>query len=284
MKANPTRARRAPGGHGAHFDAASRGGNELCLSQGAEPQHISFDNTIKKPADIRFAHHAGIMLFAAGAAEELEKIVEIAPGAEVYIRVLVENSQADWPLSRKFGCREAMAADLFGRAVDLGLTPVGMSFHVGSQARRAEMWAPVLDHVAGIWRDLVARDYAMSLLDIGGGFPVFYDDPVDTPTTCASRVMALVTGRFGAVAPGEGRTGARHGGGSRRDPRRCGAGIDDIRRRRAPLDLSRQRPVFGACRDRRRGDPRPDTPPARPRRGRPLHPRGSLLRPGRRAL
>ncbi len=201
VKANPTREiiERLVA-VGSHFDAASRGEIELCLSQGAEPHTISFGNTIKKPADIRFAHHAGVNLFAADAEEELEKIAENAPGAEVYIRVLVENSQADWPLSRKFGCRDTMVPDLFARAVALGLVPVGLSFHVGSQTRRAEMWAPVLDHVAGIWRDLEARGYAPTLLNIGGGFPAYYGDPVDTPTTYASRVMGLVTERFGAVA------------------------------------------------------------------------------------
>ncbi len=201
VKANPTREiiERLVA-EGSHFDAASRGEIELCLSQGAEAHAISFGNTIKKPADIRFAHHAGVTLFAADAAEELAKISENAPGAEVYIRVLVENSQADWPLSRKFGCRDTMVPDLFARAVDLGLVPVGLSFHVGSQTRKAEMWTGVLDQVAAIWRDLEARGYAPTLLNIGGGFPAFYSDPVDSPTVYAARVMALVTERFGAVA------------------------------------------------------------------------------------
>jgi ornithine decarboxylase len=185
---------------GSYFDAASRGEIELCLSQGADPGHISFGNTIKKPGDIAFAHHVGVTLFAADAEEELEKIAEYAPGAEVYIRVIVENSEADWPLSRKFGCRASMVPDLFARAVALGLAPVGLSFHVGSQTRRAEMWAPVLDSVAEIWRDLVNRGYDLTLLNIGGGFPAYYGDPVDSPTTYASRVMDLVTERFGAVA------------------------------------------------------------------------------------
>jgi ornithine decarboxylase len=201
VKANPAReVIERLVGLGSHFDAASRGEIELCLSQGAAPETISFGNTIKKPSDIAFAHHAGITLFAADAEEELEKIAENAPGAEVYIRVLVENSQADWPLSRKFGCREAMVPDLFARAVSLGLAPVGLSFHVGSQTRKAEMWTGVLDHVATIWDDLKARGYVPTLLNIGGGFPAFYGDPVDTPTTYASRVMGLVTERFGAVA------------------------------------------------------------------------------------
>ena len=138
-------------GLGSHFDAASRGEIELCLSLGAEPAHISFGNTVKRPSDIAFAHNVGIELFAADAEEELEKIAENAPGAEVYIRVIVENSQADWPLSRKFGCRPAMVPALFARAIELGLAPLGLSFHVGSQTRQAAMWAPTLDVFADIW-------------------------------------------------------------------------------------------------------------------------------------
>jgi ornithine decarboxylase len=200
VKANPTREiiERLVA-LGSHFDAASRAEIELCLSQGAAPETISFGNTIKKPSDIAFAHQAGVRLFAADAEEELEKIAEHAPGAEVYIRVIVENSQADWPLSRKFGCRESMVPALFARAVVLGLVPVGLSFHVGSQTRRADMWTGVLDHVAAIWDDLKTRGYALTVLNIGGGFPAFYGEEIDTPTAYAAQVMDQVTARFGAV-------------------------------------------------------------------------------------
>ncbi|TYB80905.1 type III PLP-dependent enzyme [Maritimibacter fusiformis] len=200
VKANPTREiiERLVA-EGSCFDAASRGEIELCLSQGADAAHISFGNTVKKAGDIAFAHQAGVTLFAADAEEELEKIADNAPGAEVYIRVLVENSQADWPLSRKFGCRATMVPELFDRAVALGLRPVGLSFHVGSQTRRPEMWAGVLDHVAEIWRGLQAAGHELSVLNIGGGFPAFYGDAVETPTRYGAQVMDLVTERFGAV-------------------------------------------------------------------------------------
>ena len=185
---------------GAHFDAASRAETELCLSQGAEARTIFFGNTIKKPGDIRFAHPAGVTLFAADAAKELEKIAENAPGAEVYIRVLVENTQADWPLSCKFGRRDAMLPGLFARAVEPGLVSVGLSFHVVSQTRAPAIWTGLPDQVAAIWRDLEARGYAPTLLNIGGGFPVIYSAPVDSPTAHASQVLAFVTERFAAVA------------------------------------------------------------------------------------
>ena len=185
---------------GSHFDAASRGEIELCLGLGADPADISFGNTIKRASDIAFAYAAGITLFAADAEEELEKIADNAPGAQVYIRLIVEVSQADWPLSRKFGCDRDTALRLLGYAKDLGLNPVGFSFHVGSQTRKAEMWAPTLDALALIWHDARDAGHDLSLLNIGGGFPAFYGEAVEAPTSYAAAVMAQVTARFGNVA------------------------------------------------------------------------------------
>lgn len=184
---------------GSRFDCASRGEIELCLSLGARPAQISYGNTVKRVADIAYAHRAGITLFAADAEEELEKIAEHAPGAQVYIRLIVEVSQADWPLSRKFGCDGATALRLLDHARVLGLTPRGFSFHVGSQTRRAEMWAPTLDALAGIWAAARVAGHDLDLLNIGGGFPAFYGEAIDAPTDYAAKVMALVTERFGHV-------------------------------------------------------------------------------------
>ncbi len=184
---------------GSHFDAASRGEIEFCLSQGARPDTISFGNTIKRPSDIVWAYGAGIRLFAADAEEELDKIAENAPGAQVYIRLIVEVSQADWPLTRKFGCDGAKALDLLDYAKEKGLEPIGFSFHVGSQTRRAEMWEPSLEALARTWHAAAARGHALTLLNIGGGFPAFYGEEIQAPTDYAAAVMALVHEKFGHV-------------------------------------------------------------------------------------
>ncbi|MEP3334196.1 type III PLP-dependent enzyme [Sedimentitalea sp.] len=184
---------------GSGFDAASRAEIELCLSQGADPDHISFGNTVKRASDIAFAHHAGVSLFAADAEEELEKIAEFAPGSQVYIRLIVDASEADWPLSRKFGCARDKAIKLLDMAVDLGLSPVGFSFHVGSQTRRAEMWIATLDQVAQIWDEAKVSGHDLSLLNIGGGFPAYYDEEIEAPTPYAAKVIDLITARFGDV-------------------------------------------------------------------------------------
>ncbi len=181
---------------GSRFDAASRAEIELCLAMGARPEHISFGNTVKRPADIAFAYRAGVRLFAADAEEELEKLAEHAPMAQVYIRLLVGATGADWPLSRKFGCSLDMALPLMARARELGLKPVGVSFHVGSQTRDANMWGATLEQVAAVWRDAQAQGYGLTVLNIGGGFPASYEYDVDRPTVYASRVMEQVDALF----------------------------------------------------------------------------------------
>ncbi|WP_298920545.1 type III PLP-dependent enzyme [uncultured Roseobacter sp.] len=185
---------------GSGFDAASRQEIELCLSQGARPENISFGNTIKRASDIAFAYSAGVKLFAADSEAELDKIARHAPGARVYLRLIVENSRADWPLSRKFGCAASMLPSLLDHAVAVGLQPYGLSFHVGSQTREAAHWTPVLDQVAPLWHAARAAGHDLQLLNIGGGFPAFYGQTVQAPRAYAAAVMASVKARFGDAA------------------------------------------------------------------------------------
>jgi len=200
VKANPERAVIARlVGLGSRFDAASRAEIELCLREGARPGHISFGNTVKRPADIAWAHGIGIDLFAADSEEELAKIASHAPGARVYVRLLVEQTEADWPLSRKFGCAPEEAVRLIGLAWSLGLRPAGLSFHVGSQTRQAAMWRPVLDIAAGVWREASACGFPLEVLNIGGGFPAFYGEAVQEAEAYGREVMAEIRTRFGGA-------------------------------------------------------------------------------------
>ncbi|MBR9843532.1 MAG: type III PLP-dependent enzyme [Rhodobacteraceae bacterium] len=201
VKANPAREVLATlVAEGSSFDAASRGEIEACLAVGARAESISFGNTVKRVSDIAFAHQAGVTQFAFDAEEELEKIAEHAPGASVVLRLIVENSEADWPLTRKFGCAPSKAIALLNMARSLGLDVAGLSFHVGSQTRRAAMWAPVLDRVAAVWHEARAMGHDLRVLNIGGGFPAFYGDPVEAPTPYAAAVMKQVKQRFGDVS------------------------------------------------------------------------------------
>ena len=83
--------------------------------------------------DIAYAFGCGVRLFAFDSEAELEKLGRYAPGAGVQCRLLGQGKNADWPLSKKFGCGLAMAYELLLKSRDLGLNPFGVTFHVGSQ-------------------------------------------------------------------------------------------------------------------------------------------------------
>jgi ornithine decarboxylase len=163
---------------GSSFDVASPAEIDLCLSEGAAPGQLSYGNTIKKAKDIRHAHHRGVRLFVFDSEAELHKIAENAPGAEVFCRLLASSAGAQWPLSRKFGCSPEMATELLLKARDLGLKPIGVSFHVGSQQLDPSRWDPSVADAAQVFQDVRAHGIRLEMLNCGGGFPADYSEPV----------------------------------------------------------------------------------------------------------
>ena len=160
---------------GSNFDIASIYELDRVMSLGVEPDRISYGNTIKKPKDIRYAYERGIRLFASDSKHDLDNLAKEAPGARVFVRILVEGGEsADWPLSRKFGCHPDLAADLILYALKLNLQPCGVSFHVGSQQREIGNWNSALVKVRYIFDFLESQGIKMTLINMGGGFPANY--------------------------------------------------------------------------------------------------------------
>ena len=197
---------------GCRFDAASIGEIDMCLKAGAKPEHISFGNTVKRWQDVVSAHEKGITLFSVDAEEEIEKVAKHAPGSKVFIRILIRSTEAEWPLSRKFGCSSSMVIPLMHVAKEHGLEPVGVSFHVGSQTRHPHMWYDILDFVSGIWHNAKDEGFNLTLLNIGGGFPAYYGVDITDPEEYGSTIIDAVRERFGDVEyimaePGRGLVG-----------------------------------------------------------------------------
>ncbi len=160
---------------GSHFDVASPAEIDMCLAAGADPAVISFGNTIKKARHIADAYAKGVRLFAFDAEEELGKLIEHAPDATVFCRVLSDGEGADWPLSRKFGCEQEESLRLLRIAAAAGMK-TGMSFHVGSQQRDLTAWDRSLEIVEHVASALAADGHMLSLVNLGGGFPGIYQD------------------------------------------------------------------------------------------------------------
>jgi ornithine decarboxylase len=186
---------------GASFDVASRSELDLCLALGVPAAHISYGNTIKKADDVAYAHGLGVGCFAFDSVGELVKLARHAPGAEVLCRLATTGAHADWPLSRKFGCDAEMAAELLLQARNLGLRPVGITFHVGSQQTEPLEWRAPLLETASVFRRLATHGLVLDTVNIGGGFPACYDRPVPAIDVYADTIAACLHEAFGDAAP-----------------------------------------------------------------------------------
>ena len=131
----------------------------------------------------------GVRLYAVDCEAEVEKIARAAPGARVFCRILSDCVGAEWPLSRKFGCEPAMAVDVLEHA-QLGLEPYGVSFHVGSQQRKTACVGPRAGSAAAVFRECGERGMALSMVNLGGGFPTRYLKNVPTVKTYGRRSSA----------------------------------------------------------------------------------------------
>ncbi len=159
-------------GMGSCFDIASRYELDQVLALGVSPARVFYGNPIKKEEDVAYFWSKGVTTFASDSENDVRKIARVAPGAQVYFRMLLPASNsADWPLSRKFGCHSDMVLHLINLALSLGLKPVGLSFHVGSQQRDVTVW----DTALGLCADIFAKSPCkLSLIDMGGGLPARY--------------------------------------------------------------------------------------------------------------
>lgn len=188
---------------GSCFDIASRYELDLIKKFNVTSDRISYGNTIKKPKDIKYFFENGVRMFATDSKDDLKAIAENAPGSKVYVRILVENSAtADWPLSRKFGCHPDMAYDLLVLARDLGLTPYGISFHVGSQQRDIGQWNDAIAKTKYLFNSLEEEEgIKLQMIDMGGGFPASYIDPTNDLKEYASEITRYIQEDFGEDIP-----------------------------------------------------------------------------------
>jgi ornithine decarboxylase len=186
---------------GSRFDVASPAEIDLCRHAGVSAARISYGNTIKKAEDIAYAFERGIRLFAFDSGEELDKLATFAPGASVFCRLLVESDGARWPLSRKFGCASEMAVRLLQSCPHKGLVPYGISFHVGSQQTDPTKWENPIRLAAGLFDRLRMSGVELKMVNLGGGFPASYREPIPALSEYAQCIRGAIHRHFGSTPP-----------------------------------------------------------------------------------
>ena len=161
---------------GAGFDVASGAEMRQVLQLGAVPEKVIFANTIKSEQDIIFARKRGVKLMTFDNEPELYKLSEHYPKANVLVRIKVENRGSRTELSLKFGADPEQGFYLLKKAKSLGLVPMGVSFHVGSQSSNVENYLQALELSSQIFDKAEEVDLPLKMVDIGGGFPIQHFD------------------------------------------------------------------------------------------------------------
>ncbi|MCK5523197.1 MAG: type III PLP-dependent enzyme [Thiomargarita sp.] len=161
---------------GSYFDVASIYEIEQCIALGIPGKYLHYGNTIKKYSDIQTAFKYGVQSFIFDSQMELDKLAKAAPNAKVYARMATTGQGAAWSLSEKFGGDTDSVFNLLVAAKKQGLQPWGISFHVGSQQLLAEAWKKSIAEAAQIRARLQTEGIKLHALNIGGGFPVAYQN------------------------------------------------------------------------------------------------------------
>ncbi|OHD63437.1 MAG: decarboxylase [Spirochaetes bacterium RBG_13_51_14] len=138
---------------------------------------IIFSNTIKDRDTLRkIKRYRPLVTY--DNSDELVKIKEYCKTAGLVLRLKVPDTGSQVEMSSKFGAEPADAYDLIRRASDLGLAVEGLSFHVGSQCTNFDNYTAALGITSEIFHDARNKGHRLSIIDIGGGFPVPYDSHV----------------------------------------------------------------------------------------------------------
>lgn len=157
---------------GSGFEVASTGELKDLLKIGVDPKKIITSNTLKMPEFIKSAYQAGVEYYAYDCEMEIDKLSELAPGVKVYLRIVVDNSGSEWPLSNKFGADPSRALELLKYAKRSRVVPCGITFHVGSQCLNPLNWSNALITTAEIFHLARKIGIELKVINLGGGIPV----------------------------------------------------------------------------------------------------------------
>jgi ornithine decarboxylase len=156
-----------------YFDVASL--NEIELIHRMHPSAaMYFMHPVKSAFAIRQAYFKyNVKDYALDSLDELDKILESTDHAKdlnLYVRISIPNSYAEFDLSSKFGISVEKSVDLI-KAVRQKAYKLGICFHVGSQSMHPDAYKCALMIVANTLQE---SGLSADIIDIGGGFPSIY--------------------------------------------------------------------------------------------------------------
>ncbi len=192
------------------FDIVS--GGELERIRRAAPEslpRVVFSGVGKQAWEIDAALNSGILLFNVESEAELDLLAARAQAlnktARIALRVNPDVFAETHPYistglrEHKFGIAIERAREVYRRAAHLaGITPAGVSVHIGSQIRDTQPFAESVKRVRALIEDLRADGINIHFLDAGGGFGIEYGrapfDPAARAHEYAAAIRSAIAG------------------------------------------------------------------------------------------
>ena len=178
---------------GCGFEVASVDEVKTLGALGVPGADLMFSNPVRAREQTREAARAGVYRFAVDSTDELLRLADAAPGSCVCVRLATKPHGSVVPSEGKFGVDVAGAVELLRLARDLSLVPYGITFHMGSQSLSPAALAAPLDDVAEVMNRALRFGIRLQLVDIGGGFPAAYEEPVPDLGEFARVAAARIT-------------------------------------------------------------------------------------------
>ncbi|BFZ55689.1 Ornithine decarboxylase [Savitreella phatthalungensis] len=155
---------------GTGFDCASKAEIQAVRELGVSADRIIYANPCKAAAHIRYAASQAVHATTFDNAEELHKLARLNPKAQLYLRILTDDSGALCQLGLKYGAPLNTTRGLLRLARELGLHVVGVSFHVGSGSSDPMAFVDAVLRARAVFDEAADEGFNLHTLDIGGGF------------------------------------------------------------------------------------------------------------------
>lgn len=208
VKANPNLAvLRTLGALGAGADTVSEGEVRRALAAGIPPERIVFSGVGKTAGEIAFALDAGVAEINVESEPEMRLVDRIAAErgvrAQIAIRVNPDVAAgghakiATGKAENKFGVSFSEAERLYAQASNaVGLNPVGVACHIGSQITDLAPMAEAFGKMRGLVERLRGEGLSVERLDLGGGLgvPYFNQPEPPSPADYAAMIGAVMAG------------------------------------------------------------------------------------------
>ena len=173
---------------GSSLEVVSEGELRRGLMAGFKGEQIVFTGVGKSVREIEFALESGIYQFNVESLPELERIEEVARRMDRQATVIfrlnpgMAEAAAYEKISTggerdKFGITDRRVFEGYKMAADMAhVNAVGVSIHIGSQISKVEKFEQAFAKLPSLVHELRDQGYEVSRLDIGGGFPIVYNN------------------------------------------------------------------------------------------------------------